>query len=62
MWWRAEGNADRSESVQSRIGREGGPDFEGGHLPSNNMGGGESINIVAMLEKMNRGPDHSLFL
>lgn len=55
------GDADRSESVQKRIGKEGGVGYEGGHLLANMFGGGgEQINIVPMLQEVNRGAGHSL--
>ncbi|WP_285062074.1 DNA/RNA non-specific endonuclease [Frigoribacterium sp. ME-P-080] len=54
------GDADRSESVQKRIGKEGGVGYEGGHLLANMFGGGgEKINIVPMLREVNRGRGHS---
>ncbi|KQM29625.1 hypothetical protein ASL10_02995 [Frigoribacterium sp. Leaf8] len=54
------GDADRSESVQKRIGKEGGVGYEGGHLLANMFGGGgEKINIVPMLKDVNRGADKS---
>ena len=58
----AQGNADRSESVQSRVGREGGEGYEGGHLFGNYFGGGgEDANLVAMLRDLNRGAGESFF-
>ncbi|WP_318279218.1 DNA/RNA non-specific endonuclease, partial [Agrococcus baldri] len=56
------GNADRSESVQSRVGDEGGTGYDGGHLFGNQFGGGgEYGNLVAMLESVNRGAGDSFF-
>ena len=49
------GDAARSASIQSSVGRAAGPGHDGGHLIANAMGGGrERINIVAMLEELNR--------
>jgi len=54
------GDADRSESVQKRIGKEGGVGYEGGHLLANMFGGGgEKINTVPMLQEVNRGAGNS---
>ncbi|MCL2419158.1 MAG: DNA/RNA non-specific endonuclease, partial [Conexibacteraceae bacterium] len=54
------GNADRSPSVQSRIGDQGGPGYEGGHLVANMFGGGpEDHNLVPMLQSVNRGSGSS---
>jgi hypothetical protein len=54
------GDAARSESVQKRIGKEGGVGYEGGHLLANMFGGGgEKINIVPMLQEVNRGSGNS---
>lgn len=51
----ARGNADRSESVQASVGRAGGKGYDGGHLHQNaHAGGAERINIVAMLQELNR--------
>jgi hypothetical protein len=48
-------NADRSESIQQRIGDIGGPGFDGGHLMANSVGGGmEDVNVVPMSAKANR--------
>ncbi|MGX9347080.1 DNA/RNA non-specific endonuclease [Microbacterium sp. KNMS] len=48
-------DARRSESVQSRVGRQGGADYDGGHLFGNQFGGGgESVNLVAMLRDVNQ--------
>ncbi len=58
----AAGNADRSESVQTRVGREGGPGYDGGHLFGRYFGGGgEYSNLVAMLRDVNRGSGDSFF-
>ncbi|GCD19302.1 hypothetical protein CTKZ_08640 [Cellulomonas algicola] len=56
------GAADRSESVQTRVGAEGGPGYDGGHLYANMYGGGgEYVNIVAMLERVNRSGPGSFY-
>ncbi|RZU64141.1 DNA/RNA non-specific endonuclease [Microterricola gilva] len=56
------GDADRSASVQSRVGHEGGDGYEGGHLFGNGYGGGgEYTNTVAMLRDLNRGAGDSFF-
>jgi len=56
------GEADRSESVQTRGGDEGGVGYDGGHLFGNGFGGGgEYSNIVAMLRDVNRGSGDSFF-
>ena len=48
--------ADRSASIQVRISKLGGGDFDGGHLISNQAGaGGEDIGTVAMLKSLNEG-------
>ena len=45
----------RSSHIQGEVGRAGGPGNDGGHLVMNAAGGGrERINIVAMLEELNR--------
>ena len=45
----------RSSHIQGEVGRAGGPGHDGGHLVMNAAGGGrERINIVAMLEELNR--------
>ncbi|GAB4087222.1 hypothetical protein GCM10028784_38520 [Myceligenerans cantabricum] len=50
------GDADRSSSIQQRIGDLGGDGYDGGHLVGNAFGGGpEDINLVPMLEEVNRG-------
>ncbi|MGY4644990.1 DNA/RNA non-specific endonuclease [Cellulomonas sp. URHB0016] len=54
------GLADRSPSIQQRVGSVGtaqyGIPYEGGHLLANMFGGGpESANLVAMMESVNRG-------
>lgn len=55
-------DATRSESIQSRIGDLGGEGYDGGHLVGNATGGGgEDINVVPMLESVNRGSGHSYF-
>lgn len=55
-------DADRSASVQSRVGDEGGPGYDGGHLFGTRFGGGgEYGNLVAMLESVNRGAGDSFF-
>jgi len=52
----ASGAADRSPSIQSKVGNDAGPLYEGGHYFGNaNAGGGEYINIAAMLQQVNRG-------
>lgn len=49
------GAADRSESIQSSVGKAGGKGYDGGHLHQNaHAGGAERINIVAMLQELNR--------
>lgn len=49
------GEAARSGTIQGSVGRAAGPGYDGGHLVSYAMGGGrERINIVAMLEELNR--------
>lgn len=56
------GDADRSESVQSRVGDEGGDGYDGGHLFGNGYGGGgEYGNMVAMLRDLNRGAGDSFY-
>ncbi|MBB2959176.1 DNA/RNA non-specific endonuclease [Pseudoclavibacter helvolus] len=56
------GDADRSPSVQSRIGDEGGDGYDGGHLFGNGFGGGpEDANLIAMLKEINRGGGDSYF-
>lgn len=48
-------DAPRSESIQSSVGRAGGKGHDGGHLHQNALGGvAERINIVAMLQELNR--------
>lgn len=55
-------DADRSRSVQSRVGHMGGEGYEGGHLNANSTGGGgEIVNTVPMLEGLNRGSGNSYF-
>ena len=45
----------RSSHIQGEVGRAGGPGNDGGHLVMNAAGGGrDRINIVAMLEELNR--------
>ncbi|MCL2490206.1 MAG: DNA/RNA non-specific endonuclease [Propionibacteriaceae bacterium] len=47
--------ADRSDSIQQRIGHLGGGDYDGGHLISNQAGaGGEDIGTVPMLRSLNQ--------
>src|SRR5690606_7898728 len=54
------GEAIRSKSVQQRIGKIGGPGYEGGHLFAKWFGGGpEAINLVPMHWKLNRGAGES---
>lgn len=56
------GEADRSESIQQRIGDEGGDGYDGGHLIANQFGGGpEDINLVPMLEEVNRGSGDTFY-
>jgi DNA/RNA non-specific endonuclease len=56
----AHGPADRSPSVQSRVGHEGGLGYEGGHLFGNATGGGgEYVNMASMLRELNRGAGES---
>ncbi|WP_336857898.1 DNA/RNA non-specific endonuclease, partial [Sinomonas albida] len=56
------GEADRSESVQSRVGDEGGTGYDGGHLFGNDYGGGgEYANMTAMLRDLNRGAGDSFY-
>lgn len=51
----ARGDAPRSESIQSAVGKAAGAGYDGGHLHQNaHAGGAERINIVAMLEELNR--------
>ncbi|MEU4384964.1 DNA/RNA non-specific endonuclease [Promicromonospora sp. NPDC023805] len=50
------GDADRSKSIQSRIGNIGGDEYDGGHLLANMFAGGpEDINLVPMLSDLNQG-------
>jgi len=47
--------APRSGSIQQSVGRSAGHGYDGGHLIQNALGGGrERINIVGMLEELNR--------
>ncbi|GAB11465.1 hypothetical protein GOARA_070_00040 [Gordonia araii NBRC 100433] len=56
------GDASRSESIQQRIGDQGGDGYDGGHTFANFAGGGpESINLFAMLESVNRGGGDSFY-
>ncbi|WP_209438696.1 DNA/RNA non-specific endonuclease, partial [Pseudoclavibacter helvolus] len=56
------GEADRSPSVQGRVGGEGGDGYDGGHLFGKGYGGGgEYTNMAAMLEAINRGGGKSYF-
>lgn len=49
------GEAFRSPSIQAEVGRSGGEGYDGGHLLQNaTEGGRERINIVAMMEELNR--------
>lgn len=51
----ARGDAPRSESIQATVGNAAGDGYDGGHLHQNaHAGGAERINIVAMLEELNR--------
>jgi hypothetical protein len=48
-------DAPRSQSIQSSVGSSGGEGYDGGHLHQNAHGGiPERINIVAMLQELNR--------
>ncbi len=56
------GEARRSESVQSRVGDEGGLGYDGGHMLGTDFGGGgEYVNVKAQLEQVNRGSGDSFF-
>ncbi|GAA1863351.1 hypothetical protein GCM10009751_21500 [Myceligenerans crystallogenes] len=56
------GEADRSSSIQQRIGDQGGDGYDGGHLIGNQFGGGpEDINLVPMLEEINRGSGDTFY-
>ncbi|TQL70291.1 TrbL/VirB6 plasmid conjugal transfer protein [Nocardioides albertanoniae] len=45
----------RSGHIQADVGKKGGPGYDGGHLIANYAGGGrERVNIVAMLQELNR--------
>ncbi|WP_420898143.1 DNA/RNA non-specific endonuclease [Cryobacterium suzukii] len=56
------GDADRSQSVQSRVGNDAGADYDGGHLFANSYGGGgEVTNMAAMLTEINRGRGNTYF-
>lgn len=47
--------AYRSDSIQAAVGRAAGEGYDGGHLHQNaHAGGAERINLVAMLEELNR--------
>lgn len=51
----ARGDAPRSPSIQSSVGKAAGPGYDGGHLQQNAHAGiPERINIVAQLQEMNR--------
>ncbi|MGH3974960.1 MAG: DNA/RNA non-specific endonuclease, partial [Pseudonocardiaceae bacterium] len=51
----ASADAPRSQSIQSAVGGAGGKGYDGGHLHQNAHGGvPERINIVAMLQELNR--------
>ena len=55
--------ARRSDAVQRSVAALGGSDYNGGHLFGNQFGGGgESLNLIPMLESVNqnRGP-HSFY-
>jgi hypothetical protein len=48
-------HAHRSPRIQAEVGKRGGVGYDGGHLIGNAHGGGrERINIVAMLQELNR--------
>ncbi|MFD7073954.1 DNA/RNA non-specific endonuclease [Nocardioides sp. NPDC059952] len=48
-------DAPRSGHIQADVGKQGGSGYDGGHLIANYAGGGrERINIVAMLQELNR--------
>lgn len=48
-------DAPRSGHIQTQVGRLGGRGYDGGHLIANYAGGGrERVNIVAMLQELNR--------
>jgi DNA/RNA non-specific endonuclease len=50
----------RNTSQQAQVGREGGPGYEGGHLAgTKHLGPGERINLIPMLEQVNRGAGDS---
>ncbi len=56
------GSADRSEWVQTQVGARGGAGYDGGHSFANFAGGGgEYINMEAMLRDLNRGAGDSFF-
>jgi hypothetical protein len=56
------GDADRSRSVQSRVGNEAGDGYDGGHALANMFGGGgEYVNLVAMLKEVNRAGGGSFY-
>lgn len=47
--------APRSGSIQQSVGQSAGPGYDGAHLIQNALGGGrERVNIVGMLEELNR--------
>lgn len=49
-------DADRSESVQRRVGNVGGANYDGGHLIGNAFGGGpDVVNLVPQLSNSNQG-------
>ncbi|WP_415855653.1 DNA/RNA non-specific endonuclease [Sinomonas sp. G460-2] len=50
------GTGDRIPTAQASVGRQGGDEFEGGHVFADSTGGGgEKINLIAMLREVNRG-------
>jgi hypothetical protein len=56
------GDADRSDSVQQRVGKLGGTGYDGGHSLANFAGGGpERINVDPMLAAVNRGSGDSFY-
>lgn len=56
------GQGERSQSIQSRIGRVGGDGFDGAHVFGAGFGGGpEELNLLPMLRELNRGGGASYF-
>ena len=54
------GTADRIPSAQASVGRLAGEGYEGGHLFADSTGGGgERINLIAMLREVNHGAGES---